>query len=124
MASTAMLLLILSAQHISALKPLHDSITFECTNRYELRHSLQDLVPQMKNCTLVRQVYPACAKDIVVAYSENSPYSVHSNGHVHGLIPGNIILLLWCFYYLGILTYCRQPCFMKRDKSYFKLYFL
>ena len=98
MASAAMLLHILSAQYISALKPLHDSITFECTNRFELRHSLQDMVPKMKNCTLVRQVYPACAKDIVVAYSERSPYSIHDDGRAQGLIPGKIILHLWCFY--------------------------
>ena len=62
----------------------------ECTNRYEFQEDIMEALPYLRNCSVVRHMYPICDQKVHVIYSHHPPYVISTKNISDpiGLLPG------------------------------------
>lgn len=68
---------------------------YECSNRFEFRHTITEYVPAFKNCSYVTERFPVCGNNITVALSIDPPYTIlDDNKNAAGILPGMLKLAM------------------------------
>ena len=72
------------------------SSLLHCSNRYEFQEEIKEALPHLKNCSVVRKLFPICNQQITVLYSQHPPYvfSINKTSEPIGLLPDILRLIM------------------------------